>query len=170
MKPGVSNTLPACLLLIAFSSLLAGPAAAAQVAKSGSQPVQFRDDDFRAQRIARQLLGKEIARPGDRSSGSDYLRTSWANVEHGASAELFVMHDCSPTGNCRLSGFEPAKRGWRPILSSLVQRCSILASTHGGWHDISCYMHGSAIEGTVKTYWWRRNRYVRVSERDLVFN
>jgi hypothetical protein len=31
-------------------------------------------------------------------------------------------------------------------------------------------MHGSAIEGTVKTYWWRRNRYVRVSERDLVFN
>jgi hypothetical protein len=31
-------------------------------------------------------------------------------------------------------------------------------------------MHGSATEGIAETYWWRRNRYVRVSEGDLVFN
>jgi hypothetical protein len=29
-------------------------------------------------------------------------------------------------------------------------------------------MHASVNEGTLKTYWWRRNRYVRVSERDLI--
>jgi hypothetical protein len=28
-------------------------------------------------------------------------------------------------------------------------------------------MHGSATESTIKTYWWRDNRYVRVSLREV---
>jgi hypothetical protein len=79
------------------------------------------------------------------------------------------MYGCGPTGNCGLYGFEPVKNGWRLVLNSLAQRCSILSSTHGGRRDLSAYMHGSATEGTIKTYWWRENRYVRVSERDLTF-
>ena len=91
------------------------------------------------------------------------------NVSHGEAPELFVMYGCGPTGNCGLYGFEPVKNGWRLVLNSLAQRCSILSSTHGGRRDLSAYMHGSATEGTIKTYWWRENRYVRVSERDLTF-
>jgi hypothetical protein len=30
-------------------------------------------------------------------------------------------------------------------------------------------MPGSATEGTIKTYWWRKNRYVRVSERERIW-
>jgi hypothetical protein len=165
----VSNTLMGWLLFAACLSSSVGQAAATTRTKSADHEMEFRDDDFPAQRIARKLLVKEIAQQEDSSSGSIYLRTAWANVSRGEAPELFVMYGCSPTGNCGLYGFEPAKSGWRLVLNSLAQRCSILPSTHNGRRDISAYMHGSATEGTLKTYWWRRNRYVRVSERDLLF-
>jgi hypothetical protein len=131
--------------------------------------VRFRNDDFRAQRIAREALGKEFSDEQDAPSGVNSLRTAWVNVSHGSAPELFVMHGCSPTGNCGLYGFERANGRWRLVLNSVAQMCSILPSSHGGQRDISAYMHGSATEGTLKTYWWRRNRYVRVSERDVIF-
>lgn len=168
MKAGVSKTLVCSLLLLAFacSSL----AVAAPGAKSRSHQVHFRDNDFQAQRIAKKLLGEEIAQQDDMPSGSESLWTAWVNVSRSDAPELFVMTGCSPTGNCGLYGFEHAERGWRLVLDSDAQMCSILPSSHGGRRDISAYMHGSATDGTLKTYWWRRNRYVRVSERDVIFH
>jgi hypothetical protein len=97
------------------------------------------------------------------------LLTAWVNVSHAKGPDLFVMYGCSPTGNCGLYGFERAKSGWRLVLDSLAQRCSILPSSHSGRRDISAYMHGSATDGTAKTYWWRKNRHVQVSEREIFF-
>lgn len=83
---------------------------------------------------------------------------------------LFVTYGCSPTGNCSLHGFERSRRGWRPILDSIAQRCAFLPSSHGGRRDLVARMHGSATESTIKTYRWRKNRYVRVSVRDVTFD
>ena len=166
MKAGVANTLMGSLLLLASTWSSVGQATAARGAKSASHLVNFRDDDFQAQRIARKLLRKEIVQE---DSGLNSIRTAWVNVSHDKAPELFVMYGCSPTGNCGLYGFEPVKSGWRLVLNSLAQTCSILPSSHGGQRDISARMHGSATESTIKTYWWRKNRYVRVSERELIF-
>lgn len=157
------------LLLLAFAWSTIGQAAGAPRSKSGPHEVHFRDDDFEAQRIARKLLGREIAQDEDMSSGANRIRTAWVSVSHARGPDLFVMYGCSPTGNCDLSGFEPKQSHWRLVLNSLAQRCSILSSSHAGRRDILAYMHGSATEGTIKTYSWRRHRYVRASERDVIF-
>jgi hypothetical protein len=170
MKAGVSNTLLGSLLLLASMWPSVGQAAAARGAKSASHPVDFRNDDFQAQRIARKLLRKEIAQEESVPSGLNSMRTAWVKLSHGKAPELFVMYGCGPTGNCGLYGFERQKGGWRLVLNSLAQMCSILPSSHGGRRDIAVRMHGSATEATIKTYWWRGNRYVRVSERELIFN
>jgi len=169
MKISVARMLlgPVLILTTLWSS--EGHAAAGRGATSGPNQVHFRDDDLRAQRIARRLLAKDIAQEEHRSPGPIWLRTAWVNVSPGQAPTLFVMYGCSPTGNCGLYGFEPTSSGWKLVLNSLAQRCSILSSSHGGRRDISAYMHGSATEGTIKTYLWRRNRYVRVSVRDIVF-
>jgi hypothetical protein len=170
MKAGASKTLVSSLLLLGFTWSSVGQAAAAPGAKSRLHQVHFRDDDFQAQRTARKLLGKEDAQEEDMPSGSYSFRTAWVKVSRGDSPDLFVMYGCSPTGNCGLYGFEPAKRGWRLVLNSDAQMCSMLPSSHDGRRDISAYMHGSATDGTIKTYWWRNNRYVQVSERDVIFH
>jgi hypothetical protein len=82
---------------------------------------------------------------------------------------LFVLYGCSPTGNCGLYGFEPSNRGWRQVLDSIAQTCAVLPSSHGGRRDLSARMHGSATESTIKTYWWRKDRYVRVSVQEITF-
>ena len=169
MKRATFNAIMGSLLLLASTWLSVGQAAEARVGKSASYQVNFRNDDIRAQRVARKLLAKEIAQEEDDPSGADGLRTAWVNVSHAKALDLFVMYGCSPTGNCGLYGFERAKSGWRLVLDSLAQRCSILPSSHGGRSDISAYMHGSATEGTAKTYLWRKNRYVRVSERNVIY-
>jgi hypothetical protein len=131
--------------------------------------VHFRDDDVDAQRIARMALGNDFSEERDAPSGANSLSTAWVKLSPVKPPELLVMYGCSPTGNCGLYGFERAKSGWRQILNSLGQMCSILPSSHGGRQDISAYMHGSATDGILKTYRWRGNRYVRVSEREMVF-
>jgi hypothetical protein len=157
------------LLLLASTLLSVGQATAAHEPNSASHVVNFRDDDVQAQRIARMLLRKKIVREEETPPGSKSIRTAWVEVSDGEAPELFVMYGCAPTGNCGLYGFERAKGGWRLVLNSLAQTCSILPSSHGGRRDISARMHGSATESTIKTYWWRRNRYVRASVRDLTF-
>lgn len=157
------------LLLLASALSSVGQAAAPVGSRLGSRQVHFSDDDLRAQHIARKLLGDEITAEKDLPPGENILRTAWVNLSHRKAPDLFVMFGCSPTGNCGLYGFERAKRGLRQILNSDAQMCSILTSSHGGRRDISAYMHGSATDGTIKTYWWRRNRYARVSERDVIF-
>ena len=166
-RAGLNAIMGSLLLLVCTWSSI-GSARAGRGAKSVSAEVHFRDGDLRAQRIAKRLLAKEIAEEKDMPSELQTLWTAWVNVSHGGAPELFVMYGCSPTGNCDLYGFEPTQSGYRLILESLAQRCAILASSHGGRRDVSAYMHGSATDGTVKTYWWRKNRYVRVSERDLL--
>jgi hypothetical protein len=169
MKGDVSKTLLGLLLLAASTSPSVGRTAAAPGAKSASQEVHFRDDDLRAQRMAREALGKDYSYEKDAPSGVNWLGTAWVSVSRSRAPELFVMYGCSPTGNCGLYGYERANGRWRLVLDSIAQKCSILPSSHAGRRDISAYMHGSATEGTLKTYWWRRNRYVRVSERDVIF-
>jgi hypothetical protein len=162
------QTLRSLLLLLVSMWFPAGQAPAASGAKPTPRQVAFRDDDVHAPRIARQMLREEFGQQEDTGSGPDLLRTAWVNVSVRQPQILFVTYGCSPTGNCGLYGFEPTKSGWRLVLNSVAQTCSILPSVHAGRHDISAYMHGSATEGTVKTYWWRKNRYVRVSQHELV--
>ena len=173
MKRAAFNAIMGSLLLLASAWPSVGQAAADRGAKSASHLVDFRGDDLGAQRIARRMLRKEIAQtvaeeadmPSELRSS---LRTAWANVSHAEAPMLLVTYGCSPTGNCDLYGFERATSGWKLVLSSIAQMCSILSSSHGGRRDISAYMHGSATEGIIRTYWWHRNRYVRVSERNVV--
>jgi hypothetical protein len=158
MKGGSSKTLVGSLLLVASMWCSVGQAAAVRGAKSASHLVNFRNDDVRAQRIARKMLRKEISEEQHMPSGLNSLRTAWVKVSDDKAPELFVTYGCSATGNCDLYGFDPARSGWRLVLDSLAQTCSILPSSHGGRRDISASMHGSATESTIKTYWWRRNR------------
>jgi len=168
MKAGVTKLLVGSLLLLASASPAEGKAAAARVAKLASHEVHFRDDDLRTKRMAIEALGKDYSQEKDAPSGANWLGTAWVNVSAGGAPELFVMYGCSPTGNCGLYGYERTNGRWRLVLDSIAQSCAILSSSHGGRRDISAYMHGSADEGTLKTYWWRKNRYVRVSERDII--
>lgn len=130
----------------------------AVAAKAYHHEIQFRNEDHHAQQIARKLLGKDNFQEGD------LLQTAWTNMSDGARPALFVMYGCSPTGNCQLNGFERTSTGYRLVLDSIAQRCSVLRSSHAGHRDLSAYMHGDAFEGTRKIYWWRGGRYVRVSE------
>jgi hypothetical protein len=165
-----------CATLVALSLLLDSPwsstahAALGAGAKSGSREVVFSRDDSRGQRIARKIFAKEIANDEEVRSEAPLLFTAWANLSDSKAPTLLVMYGCSPTGNCALYGFERGRRGWRLVLNSIAQTCTVLPSSHGGRRDLSASMHGSATESTLKTYWWRRNRYVRVSERELIFN
>lgn len=161
MKGRSSKTLSSLLLLLAST--------AASGAKPASHEVTFRDDDLHAQHIATEMLRKEFGRQEDVPSGPNLLRTAWVNLSLRQPPMLFATSGCSPTGNCGLYGFERTKSGWRLVLNSVAQTCSILLSFHAGRRDISAYMHGSATEGTLKTYWWNGNRYVRVSQRQLIF-
>lgn len=165
MKRAGSNLVAGALLLLAFTWPSVGQAARSPA----SREVDFRTDDIRAQRVAKKILGKEISQDADMAPDSQFLGTAWVNVSDAASPDLFVMYGCSPTGNCGLYGYERTKSGWRLVLDSIAQRCWILSSSHSGRRDISASMHGSASESTLKTYWWRRNRYVRVSERNVFF-
>jgi hypothetical protein len=167
MTGGSSKTFIGALLLLASAWPSVGSPAEARTAKS--HPVDFLHDDGQAQRIAKRALGKDFSEEEDAPSGANSLRTAWVKLSPGRAPALLVMYGCSPTGNCGLYGFERAKSGWRQILNSLAQMCSILPSSHGGRRDISAYMHGSATDGILKTYRWRRNRYVQVSERGIVF-
>ena len=169
MNRGSSKWPLRSLLLLASALSSAGQAAARVENGSGSRQVHFSGDDLRAQHIARKLLGEEITAEKDLPRGENTLWTAWVKVSHRKAPYLFVMFGCSPTGNCGLYGYERTNSRWREILNSDAQMCSILPSSHGGRRDISAYMHGSATEGTLKTYRWRRNRYVRVSERDVIF-
>jgi hypothetical protein len=107
--------------------------------------------------------------PDDDVSPDHSPRTAWVKLSASGSPALFVQYGCSPVGNCGLFAFERSKSGWRLILNSIAQNCSILPSSHSGRRDLSASMHGSATESTIKTYWWRKSRYVRVSERELIF-
>lgn len=174
MRRAAFNAMMGSLSLVASTWPSVGQAAPDREAKSASHLVDFRGDDLEAQRIARKMLRKEIAEtvPEEADMPSEFrssLRTAWANVSHAEVPMLLVTYGCSPTGNCDLYGFERATSGWKLVLNSIAQTCSILSSSHGGRRDISAYVHGSATEGTIKTYWWRRNRYVRVSERNVVY-
>ena len=155
------------LLLLPTSPSSVGLAVAAGGAKSPSREVQFRDDDVRAQRIAKTLLAKEVAAQEGAPIASQSWRTAWVRLSKGDEPTLFVMYGCSPTGNCGLYSFERSKSSWRQILNSDAQRVSLLASSHHGRRDISAYMHGSATSGTAHIYWWRGSRYVQVSERKV---
>jgi hypothetical protein len=166
MKRAAFNAIMNSMLLLVCLWSSAGLAAAARGSKWKSQEVHFRDDDYRTQRIARGLLGKRMIQEEAASSGLNSLSTAWVKTSRGAAPDLLIKFGCSATGNCGLYGFQRSRTGWRLVLNSLGQRCSILASTHGGRRDISAYMHGGAT-GTVKTYWWRSNRYVRLSERHV---
>jgi hypothetical protein len=168
MRAAAINLLLGSLLLLGSTTALEAKSLARQVLKPASSEVNFRNDDLRAQRLAKKLLDKEFGKDEDMPPESELLRTAWVNVSRVRASDLFVMYGCSSTGNCGLYGFEPTKSGWRLVLDSLAQTCSVLPSSHGGRRDLSAYMHGDAIEGALKTYWWRKNRYVRVSERDLI--
>lgn len=157
------------LLLLVTTWPSVGFAAAAAGARSVSHEVHFRDDDFRAQRLAKKLIAKEIAQEGDMSSELQPLRTAWVKVSPAEPAALFIKYDCAPVGNCDLYGYELSESGWRMVLNSFAQKCLILPSSHGGRRDIVASMHDSATETTIKTYWWRKNRYVRVSERNVIY-
>lgn len=144
------------------------PLAASTAAAPAAQPFHFSSDDFRAQMIAKKLLAREITQQADITPQLQSLRTAWGNISNARPAALFVMYGCSPTGNCNLYGYEPTRSGWRLVLKSIAQRCSILSSSHGGYRDIRAFMHGSATETEIKTYWWRGSRYVRVSQRNVI--
>lgn len=133
---------------------------------AAAQEIKFVRDDVEARRIAERLLPKQIAELGSADGEPPILWTAWVRIAQAKPAALFVMYDCSPVGNCGLYGFERSNNGWRLILRSIAQRCSLLPSSHGGRRDLSASMHGSATESTIKTYWWRDNRYVRVSVRE----
>jgi hypothetical protein len=163
-----------CKTLVSLLLLLGSPwpsfAAAGSGAPLGSRPVDFRTDDPQGERLARTILAKEIAYAEGGWPGSLQLRTAWVKLSASKSPTFLVMYGCSATGNCGLAGFEHGRRGWRQVLDSDARDCAILRSSHGGRRDLSASMHGSATESTVKTYWWRGNRYVRVSEREVVFD
>jgi len=82
---------------------------------------------------------------------------------------LLVQYGCAAVGNCGLYGYEQSARGGRLILNSEAQTCVVLSSSHEGRHDLLASMHGSATEAGLKTYWWRNNRYVRASVRDVTY-
>ncbi len=140
----------------------------AQRAHSASHKVRFRNDDPQGQRIAKKLLAKQIAGAAEDTSGTPTLRTAWVKISPSETPVLFVLYDCSPVGNCGLYGFERSNRGWRPILDSIAQTCSVLPSSHDGRRDLFASMHGSATESNVKIYWWRNSRYVRASVRERI--
>jgi hypothetical protein len=164
-----SKRLLASLLLLTSAPPLDAKDVAAPAGKPASHQMDFRRDDVRAQRIAKKLLRKEISQDEDAPAGADLLWTAWAHVSPAKPSDLFVLYGCSPDGNCGLYGLERSKGRSRLVRKSLAHRCSMLRSSHGGRRDISAYMHGSATDGTLKIYWWHKNRYVRVSERNLVF-
>ena len=165
MKHPRFATLVGLLFALAASWSSIALAAEGVGAGPGSREIEFRSDDPQGQRIARKVLAKEIAYD-EASPGSHLLSTAWVNLSDPKSPTLLVMYACSATGNCGLSGFERGKRGWRLVLDSNAQSCAILPSSHGGRRDLSASMHGSATESAIKTYWWRGNRYVRVSVRE----
>lgn len=138
-------------------------------ARSALQQVEFRYDDPPGQLIAKKLLARQIAESEKASSRPPIFRTAWVKTSGSRPPALFVLYGCSPVGNCDLYGFERSARDWRPILDSIAQTCSVMSSSHEGRRDLSARMHGSATESTVKTYWWRKNRYVRVSVREVTF-
>ena len=168
MKRAGYDAIAGALLLLAPTPPSAGQPFPLPGAKS-ARYVDFSVDDFRAQRIARKSLAKEIAEEGGKPSDFQSFRTAWARVSDGASPYLFVRYGCSASGNCGLYGFERTGKGWRRVLNGSAQMCWILSSSHGGRRDISVSLHGSATESTIETYWWRMNRYVRVSERKVIY-
>jgi len=169
MKRATFNVPVGVLLLLASTSPSVGRPFRLPGAKSAAHYIDFSFHDARAQRIAKKLLAKEIAEEAGFPPYSQSLSTAWVNASEAQSPLLLVMYGCSATGNCGLYGFERTKRGWRLVLNSLAQVCWTLSSSHGGWRDISASMHGSATEATIKNYWWRGNRYVRVSERNVTY-
>ncbi len=169
MKRPVLNAIAEALLLLASTSPSVGGAFPLPGAKSPAHYVDFRFHDSRTQRLAKKLLAKEMAEEADMPSYFQNFRTAWVNVSDAKSPDLLVMYGCSATGNCDLYGFERTKSGWRRVLSGSAQMCWILPSLHGGRRDISVSLHGSATESTIENYWWRRNRYVRVSERNVIY-
>ena len=169
MKRAAFNVAIGPLLFLTSMWPSVGLAAAAREARAASHEIDFRFDDIRGQHLAKKILAKEMAEEADMPSDFQSFRTAWVNVSDRQLPDLFVMYGCSATGNCGLYGFEPTKSGWRLALNSIAQRCWILRSSHGGRRDISAAMHGSATESTIKTYWWRKNRYVRVSERNVIY-
>ncbi len=136
------------------------------IAAAPTQEIKFVRDDAEAHRIAERLLSKQIAELGSADGEPPILWTAWVQIAQAKSTALLVMYGCSPVGNCDLYGFERSNNGWRLILRSIAQRCSLLPSSHGGRRDLMASIHGSATESTIKTYWWRQNRYVRVAERE----
>jgi hypothetical protein len=132
MKRAAFNAIMGSLLLLASTWPSVGQAAADRGAKLASHLVDFRGDDLEAQLIARKMLRKEIAEtvveeadmPSELRSS---LRTAWVNVSHAEAPMLLVTYGCSPTGNCDLYGFERATSGWKVVLNSIAQRCSILS-------------------------------------------
>lgn len=156
------------LLMVDAAPCSAAPTIVNSSGVGNGQTVDFRVDDAEAQRIARRLLAKQIAELVDLPD-SQRVSTAWVEVSDTQSRTLLVMHGCSATGNCNLYGFERTNGRWRRVLDSIAQSCSVLNSTHGGRRDILARMHGSATEATLKTYWWRGGRYVRVSQRYVVF-
>lgn len=169
MKDVVSKPLLLSLLLLTSIWPSMEETVEARGTKPRAHEVHFRDDDVWAQQLAKEALGKDYSRDSYASSEANWLGTAWVKVSPGRAPELFVMYGCSPTGNCGLYGYDRTNGRWRLVLDSIAQSCSILPSSHDGRHDISAFMHGSADEGTLKRYWWHKNRYVRVAERDLIF-
>jgi len=139
----------------------------ARGARSASHQIEFRYNDPEGQGIAHKLLAKQIADDGRDAPGVPALRSAWVKISAFEAPALFVLYGCSPVGNCGLYGFERSNRGWRQILDSIAETCAVLPSSHDGRRDLSASMHGSATESTIKTYWWRDNRCVRVSLREV---
>ena len=169
MKFDYSNTLLGYALVLALAGSLPEQATASGGKKAAAQPVDFRRDDQQAQSIAIKLLQRKLEHFEDMRSELDTMRTAWVTVSEGKPAILLVMFGCSPTGNCGLYGYERSNNGWRLVLDSLAQTCSILPSSHDGRQDISASMHDSATVSYIKMYWWQKSRYVRVSVRAKTF-
>jgi hypothetical protein len=169
MKRAGFNAIAGALLLFAPTSSSVGQPFALPGAKSAARYVDFSFHDARTQHVAKKLLAREMAEEADWPPFAKSLSTAWVNVSDARPPLLLVMYGCSATGNCDLYGFERTGNGWRMVLNSLAQMCWTLSSSHGGRRDISASMHGSATEATIKNYQWRRNRYVRVSERNVIY-
>lgn len=174
---GAIATIASMLLLCSTWSSLADAATTprpsslpATGSPSTSHKVEFRDDDPQALRLARMLLAEKIRQNQRGAAEGPRLRTAWVRISDARTPALFVLHGCSPTGNCGLYGFERSDGGWRLILNSLAQTCSVLASSHEKRRDLEATMHGSATQSRIKTYRWQKSRYVRVSVRDVTFD
>ncbi|MGH6993437.1 MAG: hypothetical protein ACREEH_08890 [Caulobacteraceae bacterium] len=170
---GLSRRLVHRLALVGLSLGLIALGVRGRAEDARRTEIVFRFDDAHGQQIAKQALANKIARDKALYAASGaappVLRTAWARLSVSEPSFLFVEYGCSPVGNCITYAFERTKSGWRKVLDSIAQIFFLLPSSHGGHRDICGSMHGSATEATIKTYWWRSNRYVRVSERDVQY-